>query len=177
MKREFNWSQYYNNHLNSKTTSTLLKGLKYFNQKNTTLEKKCMDIGCGQGTDTIELLKQGWNVIAVDKEEEAKKIITTNHPELCKKNLKIIIKKMEDISIKETSIINASYSLPFCNPKKFSILWKKITTNLSVGGLFCGQLFGIEDSWSKIKTMTFHHRCDLDDLFNNFRMGIGRTCY
>jgi hypothetical protein len=77
---------------------------------------------------------------------------------------------METIIIPKVSLVNASFSLPFCNPNKFSDLWKEITIKLSIGGIFCGQLFGLEDSWASNKNMTFHHRKSLDALFNNFRI-------
>ena len=67
-KNEFNWTEYYHNHRNSKPTATLLKGLKYFNDRKLSLRKRSIDIGCGQGTDVAELLREGWDVLAVDKE-------------------------------------------------------------------------------------------------------------
>ena len=75
MTKEFNWTEYYNNHRNSTPTPTLLKGLKHFNDRKLSLRKKSIDIGCGQGTDVAELLREGWDVLAVDKESEAEEII------------------------------------------------------------------------------------------------------
>ena len=77
---------------------------------------------------------------------------------------------MENIVIPQITLVNASFSLPFCNPNKFSDLWLEITTKLSIGGIFCGQLFGLEDSWASNKDMTFHPRKSLDTLFKKFRI-------
>jgi hypothetical protein len=77
---------------------------------------------------------------------------------------------METIIIPKVSLVNASFSLPFCNPNKFSDLWEEIITKLTIGGIFCGQLFGLEDSLASNKEMTFHHRKSLDTLFRNFRI-------
>ena len=30
-----------------------------------------VDLGCGTGRDTVELLRRGWHVVAIDSEEEA----------------------------------------------------------------------------------------------------------
>ena len=168
MKNNFNWTEYYKCHENSKTTFTLESGLKYFNNNKQSLSKNCIDIGCGQGIDTGELLKQGWDVIAIDKEKEAKTIMLKKFSKYCNKNLKIIIEPMEKITIPKVSLINASFSLPFCNPNNFLALWNKIISNISPGGIFCGQLFGPDDSWASNKNMTFHNRNLLDSLFNNF---------
>jgi SAM-dependent methyltransferase len=164
------WSEYYANHQNHKPTHTLLKGIKCFNDRKLSLRKKSIDIGCGQGTDTAELLRQGWDVIAVDRESEAEEIIIDRHSKFHGKELTIIVQEMENIIIPKVSLVNASFSLPFCNPNKFSNLWEEITTKLSIGGIFCGQLFGLEDSWASNKNMTFHHRKSLDALFKKFRI-------
>ncbi len=152
-KTEFNWTEYYNNHRNSKPTSTLLKGLKYFNDRKLSLRKKSIDIGCGQGTDVAELLREGWDVLAVDKESEAEEIIIDRFSKFHGKELITQVQKMENIVIPQITLLNASFSLPFCNPNKFSDLWAEITTKLSIGGIFCGQLFGLEDSWASNKNM------------------------
>ena len=169
-KKEFNWIEYYNNHRNSKPTPTLLKGLKYFNDGKLSLRKKSIDIGCGQGTDVAELLRQGWDVLAVDKETKAEEIIINSFSKFHGKQLTTIVQEMETIIIPKVSLVNASFSLPFCNPNKFSDLWEEIITKLTIGGIFCGQLFGLEDSWASNKDMTFHHRNSLDTLFRNFRI-------
>ena len=167
-KKKFNWTEYYYNHRNSTPTFTLLKGLRYFNDRKILPRKKSIDIGCGQGTDTGELLKEGWNVLAVDKELEAEKIIIDRFPKFHGQELITQVQKMENLIIPDITLVNASFSLPFCNPNKFSDLWLEITQKLSIGGVFCGQLFGLEDSWASNNNMTFHHRNSLDSLFNNF---------
>ena len=169
-KPEFDWTQYYNNHRNSKPTSTLLKGLKYFNDRKLSLRKKSIDIGCGQGTDVAELLREGWDVLAVDKESEAEKIIIDRFSKFHGKELITQVQKMENIVIPQITLVNASFSLPFCNPDNFSELWNKITSSIIVGGIFCGQLFGNDDGWASNDSMTFHHRKSLDALFKNFRI-------
>ena len=164
------WSEYYANHQNSKPTHTLLKGLRYFNEIEPSLTKKSIDIGCGQGTDTAELVTQGWDVLAVDRESEAEEIILNRLSKFHGKELTIIVQEMENIEIPQVTLVNASFSLPFCNPDNFSELWNKITSSIIVGGIFCGQLFGNDDGWASNGSMTFHHRKSLDALFKNFRI-------
>ena len=166
----FNWSEYYANHSESKTTFTLLKGLEYFNDNELKLPKKSIDIGCGQGTDVAELLREGWDVIAVDKETEAEQILLDRFSEFHGKKLITQVQEMENIEIPQITLVNASFSLPFCNPDNFSELWNKITSSIIVGGIFCGQLFGNDDGWASNESMTFHYRKSLDALFKNFRI-------
>ena len=168
--KKINWSEYYANHTESKPALTLLAGLKYFNRKKLQFPKKSIDIGCGQGTDVAELLREGWDVIAVDKEAEAEQILLNKFSEFHGKKLITQVQKMENIIIPPITLVNASLSLPFCNPNNFPQLWNKITSSIIIGGIFCGQLFGNEDGWASNESMTFHHRKSLDDLFKNFRI-------
>jgi len=177
------WSEYYANHSESKTRFTLLKGLGYFNDNKLQLPKKSIDIGCGQGTDVAELLREGWDVIAVDKEAEAEQIIIDRFSEFHGKELITQVEKMENIVIPQITLVNASFSLPFCNPDNFLELWNKIISSITIGGIFCGQLFGHDDGWSSNESMTFHHRKSLDALFKNFRIhylheenSVSNTC-
>ena len=167
---KFNWSDYYANHIDCKAQSTLVKGLEYFNKQELQFPKKSIDIGCGQGSDVAELLSQDWDVMAVDKEPEAEQIITKRFPEFHGTKLITQIQVMENIIIPKVTLVNASFSLPFCHPDYFSELWTKITSSITAGGIFCGHLFGKEDGWATNNEMTFHHRNSLDALFNNFKI-------
>ena len=168
--KKFNWSEYYANHSESKPALTLLTGLKYFNRKNLPFPKTSIDIGCGQGTDVAELLREGWDVIAIDKEAEAEQILVNKFSKFHGNKLITQVQKMENIIIPPITLVNASFSLPFCNPNNFSQLWTNITSSITIGGIFCGQLFGMEDGWASNKNMTFHHRKSLNDLFKDFRI-------
>ena len=68
-KKEFNWIEYYNNHRNSKPTSTLLKGLKYFNDNGLQIHKKSIDIGCGQGDFLTQAKELGINAEGIDDKD------------------------------------------------------------------------------------------------------------
>ena len=59
-----NWDEYYTKINNSKP-SNLLKRFSEMNAKR----KTAIDLGCGSGKDTIFLLKNGYKVYAIDKEE------------------------------------------------------------------------------------------------------------
>ena len=163
------WSDYYKVRYNHPARKTLIKSLGYFDQHKVNLPKCAVDIGCGQGSDIAELINQSWDVIGIDKEEEAIEILTNRFKEYIGTRLSIIQSKMEDISIPPTSLVNASYSLPFCNPYDFTELWNKIDSSLPVDGIFCGQLFGINDSWAVNDKMTFHDNNQVQQLFEKYK--------
>jgi SAM-dependent methyltransferase len=55
---------------------------------------------------------------------------------------------MESADLGEADLINAAFSLPFCDPAKAQSLWANIERALRPGGLFVGQFFGPRDAWA-----------------------------
>ena len=176
-----NWSDYYKSLEGKSSTPTLIKALDYFDN-NIDLQKKSIDIGCGNGLDIQELLKRDFEIIAFDKEREAIDILNKRFRNHIGKKLKVEISTMEEFIFPKASLINASYSIPFCHPDYFMSLWVKIEKSLPSRGVFCGQLFGKEDSWTIRNNMTFHSNNDIKNLFKNFKFllfdeknSIGKT--
>ena len=162
------WSDYYKVRYNHPARKTLLKGLDLFdNHTVSSLPKNAIDIGCGQGSDINELLKRGWNVVGYDKEQEAIDILNDRFAKHINKQLSVVLSDMENLPITNTTLVNASYSLPFSNPLNFKSLWDNIDKSIPVNGMFCGQLFGINDSWSINNDMTFHTSDEIKNIFNN----------
>lgn len=164
------WNEYYKNKSNQTPRDSLLKALEFIASERTTNDLFAMDIGCGHGADTIELLKQGWKVYAIDSEEAGLKIINESIDEKLKKNLKTKRMTFEEIELEECDLLNASYSLPFCKPEHFEVLWNKIQSAIKINGYFSGQLFGVNDSWAVSKVMNFHRSDVVKNLFDNFEI-------
>ena len=163
------WSDYYKVRYDHPARKTLLKGLNFFEKQTVSLSKNAIDIGCGQGSDIYELLKRGWNVVGYDKEQEAIDILNDRFAKHINKQLSVVLSDMENLPITNTTLVNASYSLPFCSPKKFKSLWNNIDKSLPVDGVFCGQLFGVNDTWSINKAMTFHTSDQIENLFTKYK--------
>ena len=56
-------------------------------------------------------------------------------------------KGKEIIVLPKTQLVTAFFSIPFCDPNYFNILWKKIYDAIETNGYFVGQLFGDRDAW------------------------------
>ena len=66
------WSAYYQAVAGRPPRGTLLKALDLFEiEKSTKSPRFAVDLGCGDGRDTVELLERGWQVLAIDGNEEA----------------------------------------------------------------------------------------------------------
>lgn len=140
--RERDWKAYYDAITDRPPRETLLKVLKQFKTPGF-----AVDLGCGDGRDTVELLRRNWQVFAIDAQSEAIDRLR-RRPEAKIAQLRTQVIRFEKCHFPQSiDLINASFSLPFCHPKEFSKLWGKITDALPSGGYFCGHLFGDRDSW------------------------------
>ena len=145
----------------------------YITQKFINLKIKptnAIELGCGVGRDTEYLIKNGWKVLAIDK-EDVKSIITSRLSKEEQKNFKFSKQEFENIQIEKTNLIVANFSLPFCNQKQFVKLWNKINESILKNGYFVGNFFGNNDEWKKQEEeMTFLTKEQVIELFKNFEI-------
>ncbi len=66
------WAKYYKAVAKSLPHNTLNKAITLFEQTQTNKNKRlAIDLGCGAGRDTFELLRHGWQVLAIDNQPKA----------------------------------------------------------------------------------------------------------
>lgn len=130
----------------------------------------CIDLGCGAGRDSKFLIKNGWKVIAIDK-EDTEKMIRSSLQEEEQNYLKFIKQDFENnIILQSCNLLVANSSLSFCNRKNFDDLWKKIVDSISKDGYFVGNFFGINDSWANRPNMVFFTKEEVIKLFSSFEI-------
>jgi trans-aconitate methyltransferase len=164
------WKAYYDAVATQPPRDTLLKALALFD--GGPLEHGfAIDLGCGSGIDTIELLRRGWRVLAIDREAEAIQRVRSAVPASGSADLETRVAAFEDLTtLPECNLVNASFSLPFCSPNHFGTLWAAITSALLPRGRIAGTLFGERDSWATNDDMTFHSREQIDAMLQGFKV-------
>jgi membrane dipeptidase len=127
-----------------------------------------VDLGAGTGRDTAELLRRGWSVIAIDREQEAiDRLRELVGPDSGR--LETRVSRFEEAEWPACDLVNASFSLPFCPPRSFGGLWRRIVDSLPSGGRFSGQLFGERDEWAG-SGIVVQTRDELDELLGPFEV-------
>ncbi|MGI0131429.1 MAG: class I SAM-dependent methyltransferase [Thermoplasmata archaeon] len=136
--------------------------------------RRAVDLGFGAGTDTLELLRRGWRVLAIDREEAAARFLDRRVSTRNRKSLTTLVAPLEGLELPRSDLIYASYSLPFCSPTAFTALWASIRAALLPGGHFAGQLFGDRDEWAGQRPMTFHSSRQALELTRGFKVELIR---
>ena len=120
--------------------------------------------------DSLELLRRGWHVLAVDREPEAiQRLRARLRPEQVAR-LETQVASFEDLVLPQADLINASFSVPYCAPRGFDLFWSKIVMSIRAGGRFAGQFFGLHDGWAHDQTMTFHSQEEVKKLLSQFNI-------
>ena len=151
--------------------ATLLRALDAFAAETAgRLPRVALDLGCGTGRDTVELLRRGWRVLAIDSQAEAIAGLRAK-PEAAAHaaRLETRIARFEDIDMPPADLVNSSFALPLCAPAAFPALWDRIRHALPVSGRFAGQFYGPRDTWAKREPpIMIHDRTAIDTLFSGF---------
>lgn len=158
------WTRYYDA-AGDEPRETLLHALGRFDDEKAR-PGFAVDLGCGTGRDTAELLRRGWRVLAIDGEAEAIDRLRARRdlPAAATARLRTKISPFEEADWPEADLVNSSFALPFCAPEAFPALWQRIDGSLRPGGRFSGHLFGDRDGWSDDEDMTFVTRSQTEAL-------------
>lgn len=129
-----------------------------------------IDLGCGQGNDTVYLINNDFKVLGIDK-ENVESIIRTRLPEEKQGNFTFEKQELENLKIPNTDLIIANFSLSFCKKEYFKSMWENIVESININGYFVGTIFGINDSWNKeCRDMSFFTREEAEKLFKQFKI-------
>lgn len=154
------WEEYY------KQTSDIEKETPLFLKEAVKLcpsHTAALDLGAGALSDTRFLINADFDeVIAIDTSETfLSKVKNLNSP-----TLKAYMTSFYNYEYPYNyfDVINAQYALPFNEPETFELVLKRVFDSLKPGGVFTGQLFGVHDSWSRNKEMSFVSRKEVCTL-------------
>ena len=166
--RSERWQRYYQAHEGRPPRPLLLQALSFF--EDVLDEKYALDLGCGNGIETIALLERGWHVTAIDAETSAIEHLNANLAPEHSNRLSTQVAAFHELEFPSVHFIHASLSLPFCYPDVFDTVWNNIKSSLKPKGIFVGHLFGDRDSWKDNDTMTFHAVDEARALLEPFKV-------
>lgn len=137
---------------------------------NSNEARLAIDIGSGAGVETLELLRQGWSVHAIDAQQAAITFLRSAIPSEYRDRCITILGPIESQRLPKADFIWAGASLPFLTNKAFTSVWKKIVSSLKDGGIFAGDIFGKRHGWSKEASMNFHSSRNVKAILSPLRI-------
>jgi SAM-dependent methyltransferase len=162
------WPGYFAAIAGREPRDTLIKALDLYSKEPQTRTRFAIDLGCGEGRDTAELLREGWSVLAIDGHPDGIQRLIGRDDLVNPDQLLMKLGSFEKVELPQCDLLNASFSLPFCHPEHFDSLWARIVKSIQPDGRFSGQLFGKRDSWASIPDRSHQTREQVDELFSDF---------
>jgi SAM-dependent methyltransferase len=129
---------------------------------------EALDLGAGAGNETLAMLRHGLRVTAIDGSARSIALIRGRAAEAgLRERLTLHQALFPHVPWGSGGydLINAQFALPFCPTSDFAVFWRELRAALRPGGVFCGQLFGVRDSWAaERRELTFHTRDEVGEL-------------
>lgn len=164
------WKQYYENLEGRDVRGFFLEALD--NIELTTAEPVALDLGCGDGAESLYLLEHGWQVNAVDAEAAAVQQLLKKCDVSLRTNLKIQVSLFHKAKLPDVDFVYAGLSLPFCAPDIFELSWQHIVQSMKTGCVFAGHFYGVHDDWAQDPNMTFLVKEEVQALFEGFDVSL-----
>ena len=166
--RSAGWAAYYDKLRDRPPRKTVLAALELFGPP--AADALVTDLGCGDGRDVVEMVRRGWNVVAVDAEPTAlQQLAARQMPDA--ERITPIASRLEEVPLPiGLTWVNSSFAMPLCEPARFGALWERIRESLPIGGRFTGQWYGLRDSWVGRPGITFLGRAEAEALLEGYEL-------
>jgi len=139
-----NWGKFIQVTKNHKLIGFLIEAIK----KIKSSKRLALDLGCGAGIDAKYLAENGFQVEAIDSNQDS----ANQTKEFCKDLSVVVIQgDIVDYVIKPNNyqLIISWNTLPFLNKADAKRVLYNIQKGLTKKGIFVFGLFGVEDDWAK----------------------------
>jgi len=108
------WTAYYERNATTPPERTLVAALDRFDEEAPGAARFAVDLGCGQGRDTVELLRRGWRVLAIDADPDGVARLHRTLGAHLGDRLEVRLGRFEDQSWPEADLVNASLTGLVC---------------------------------------------------------------
>jgi Tellurite resistance protein TehB. len=151
------WSEYYRYTAGRQPRPLFLKGMAAVTAAGL-VPGQAVEIGFGDGTESLALLQDGWRVTAIDPTPSAATILLDKAPVELHERLEIVASRAEGAELPDFDFLYAGYALSFIHPDRFPGVWATIRERMRPGGVLAVNVFGIHDTWAQDPGMTFVDR-------------------
>ncbi|MEX1295235.1 MAG: class I SAM-dependent methyltransferase [Candidatus Limnocylindrales bacterium] len=151
---ETHWPDYYDVTAERPPWTTTKAAAEAFGEHPAEGPRFAVDLGCGAGRDSRELLRRGWRVLAIDMTPEGPETLWRLTPDGDRARLETEVSRLQDFEIPACDLLNANLILPFQPADDYAATWSRILAAIPVGGRFAGMLFAENDDAADDPGMT-----------------------
>ena len=148
------WAAYYRSTIGREPRPLFVKGVAAVESAGLA-PGQAIEIGFGDGRETLALLEAGWRVLAIDPAPAAAEVLRSQVPAHAAGRLEIRSVPAEDADLQPFDLLYAGYSLPFLGADAFDRFWNTAHDRLRPGGILVVNFFGPRDSWAGREGMRF----------------------
>jgi SAM-dependent methyltransferase len=148
------WAAYYRSTIGREPRPLFAKGIAAAEAAGVA-PGQAIEIGFGDGRETLALLEAGWPVLAIDPAPAAAEVLQSQVPAHVAGRLEIRSVPAEDADLLPFDLLYAGYSLPFLGADAFDRFWNAARDRLRPGGILVVNFFGPRDSWAGREGMRF----------------------
>jgi SAM-dependent methyltransferase len=157
------WAAYYRHTSGREPRPLFVKGMAALASAGVPAGR-AVEIGFGDGTETLALLAAGWHVTAVDPTPMAADALRAAVGPVDAARLEIVTADAEAADLPAFDLLYAGYALSFIGRDSFRQFWTHVRDRLRPGGFLVVNVFGIRDTWADDPGMTFIARGDVDRM-------------
>ena len=148
------WAAYYRSTIGREPRPLFAKGMASVEAAGIT-PGQAIEIGFGDGRETLALLDTGWRVLAIDPTPAAAEVLRSQVPTHVAGRLEIRSMPAEDVDLLPFDLLYAGYALPFLGADAFDRFWNEARDRLRPGGILVVNFFGPRNSWAGREGMQF----------------------
>jgi SAM-dependent methyltransferase len=161
---EQDWAAYYRYTEGREPRPLFVRGLEAMADSGV-VPGTAVDVGSGDGTESMHLLQAGWRVIAIDSAPAAAEVLAPRVPVDARDRLVIRTAPADEVELPPFDLLYSAYVLSYLPPDAFARLWAHARASLRPGGFIVVNIFGDHHEWAgKEPDTTFLSRDEVDRL-------------
>jgi len=168
-EEETDWAAYYRYTLGREPRPLFTRGMEAIAAAGVT-PGSAVDVGFGDGTETMALLEAGWRVTAIDSAQAAADVLEPRVPEVVRDRLTVLTAPAGDVELPPIDLFYSAYVLSYLAPADFARLWGRVRGGLRAGGFVVVNIFGDHHEWATEPGTTFLPRTEVERLLEGLEI-------
>jgi SAM-dependent methyltransferase len=157
------WPAYYRHTIGREPRPLFVKGVSLARSAGL-VPGLAVEIGFGDGTETLALLADGWRVLAVDPTPEARDVLLARVPRDAEERLEVRTRSADGLDLPPFDLLYAGFALSFLERRAFGHFWTEVRAAVRPGGFIVVNVFGEKDTWAGDAYMTFVARAEVERM-------------